>query len=53
MANVVAGRRFKPEEYLAGELTSQASFYPRTPVHVSLEVEDPGDTAVNYNINFR
>ena len=49
---LVAGRRFVPEEYLAGELTAQANFWPGTPVHVSLEVKDPGEDAVNYNINF-
>jgi predicted Zn finger-like uncharacterized protein len=50
---LVAGRRFEPEDYLSGEVESGELLLPLTPVHVSLEVEDPGEVAVNYNISFR
>ena len=50
---LVAGRRFRPDEYLGGEADPSGLMNPLTPIHVSLEVEDPGESAVNYNINFR
>lgn len=51
--NLVAGRRFQPEEYLAGELAGSLLMQPRTPIHVELAIEDPGDDAVNYFLTFR
>lgn len=44
----VAGRRFKPEEYLGGELTGSRLMPIGQPVHIGLEVRDPGPRAVNY-----
>ena len=49
----IAARRFKPEEYLAGELKGATMFAPMTPVHIALAVEDPGTDAVSYYIQFR
>ena len=49
----IAARRFKPEEYLAGELKGATMFAPMTPVHIALSVEDPGTDAVSYYIQFR
>lgn len=46
----VASRRFKPEEYLQGDLKDLASMPTNTPLHISLEIVDPGDKAVNYNL---
>ncbi len=51
--NLVAGRRFKPDEYLAGELDGATLLPSLTPVHITLEIEDPGAEAVNYRISFR
>ncbi|MEM1434490.1 MAG: DUF3426 domain-containing protein [Pseudomonadota bacterium] len=51
--DVVAGRRFKPSEYLAGELMGQTEIPAQTPVRVQLEIEDLGEDAINYNITFR
>lgn len=45
---LVAGRRFEPEEYLAGEAEGMDRIPPRTPVQVELTIEDPGPDAVNY-----
>lgn len=39
--HLVAGRRFKPAEYLHGEVSVESLMQPRTPVHVSLEIERP------------
>lgn len=48
----VTTRRFKPNEYLSGELTGQQEMPPQTPIHVSLEILDPGTQAVNYSLSF-
>ncbi len=49
----IAARRFKPSDYLAGELKGATMFAPMTPVHIALEIEDPGPEAVSYFIQFR
>jgi predicted Zn finger-like uncharacterized protein len=48
--NVVASRRFTPDEYLAGEVAGINSIPARTPVHIALEILDPGQNAVSYSI---
>lgn len=48
----VATRRFKPSEYLSGELAGQQEMPPQTPIHISLEILDPGTQAVNYSLSF-
>ena len=48
--SAVASRRFAPEEYLHGDLFGMESMPTNTPLHVSLEIVDPGDRAVNYNL---
>ena len=49
---LLASRRFKPSEYLAGELAGQAEMPPQIPIHVSLDILDPGAQAVNYSLSF-
>ncbi|MFC0711937.1 DUF3426 domain-containing protein [Azorhizophilus paspali] len=49
---IVATRRFKPNEYLGGELAGQQEMPPQTPIHISLEILDPGTQAVNYSLSF-
>lgn len=49
---LLASRRFKPSEYLAGELAGQAQMPPQTPIHISMDILDPGAQAVNYSIHF-
>lgn len=49
----LANRRFKPREYLAGELAGQSQMPPQTPIHISLDILDPGQEAVNYSLNFQ
>lgn len=48
----VASRRFMPEEYRSGELEHLERMPPDVPVHVSFEIQDPGENAVNYNLRF-
>lgn len=49
---VVASRRFKPSEYLGGELAGQTRMPPQTPIHIALEILDPGPQAMNYSLSF-
>ena len=49
---LLASRRFKPGEYLAGELAGKAEMPPQTPIHISLDILDPGTQAVNYSLSF-
>lgn len=49
---IIAQRRIKPAEYLSGELLSWEKFPVNQPVHISLEIMDPGKDAVNYNLKF-
>ncbi|WP_111641210.1 DUF3426 domain-containing protein [Marinimicrobium alkaliphilum] len=46
--NTLASRRFSPEEYLRGELTGHRLMPRNQPVHLTLELVDPGPEAVNY-----
>ncbi|EKF73349.1 hypothetical protein A11A3_14330 [Alcanivorax hongdengensis A-11-3] len=46
----VASRRFLPSEYRQGDLSDMRTMPPGTPLHISLEIVDPGDQAVNYNL---
>lgn len=48
----VAGRRFKPSEYLSGALLKLNSLPANTPLHLALSIFDPGDEAINYHVNF-
>lgn len=50
---LVAGRRFQPAEYLAGEAADMTLMPARTPVQIELEIEDPGPEAVNYTMKIR
>lgn len=46
----VATRHFTPKEYLAGELAGMQYIPERQPVHITLEISDPGPDAVNYTL---
>lgn len=48
----VAVRRFRPEEYLSGELAGARLMPPQTPIHVALSMLDPGEQAVSYTLEF-
>jgi predicted Zn finger-like uncharacterized protein len=50
---LVAGRRFSPDEYLPADFGNDRMMPPNTPIHVSLEIVDPGRDAVNYTLSFR
>lgn len=50
---LIASRRFKPGEYLSGELAGKDEMPPQTPIHIALDILDPGPKAVNYSLSFR
>lgn len=50
---LIASRSFKPSEYLSGELAGQSEMPPQVPIHIALDILDPGATAVNYSLNFQ
>ncbi len=47
---VLASRRFKPSEYLAGELAGEALMPAGIPIHIGFEIVHPGAEAVSYQI---
>lgn len=49
---LLASRRFKPSEYLAGELAGKTEMPSQTPIHIALDILDPGSKAVNYSLSF-
>jgi predicted Zn finger-like uncharacterized protein len=50
--HLIASRRFKPGEYLRGDLEGLAEMPPQTPIHIALDILDPGPKAVNYSLSF-
>lgn len=48
--NIVAMRSFTPREYLQGEMANIRHMPAGSPVHIALEVVDPGVNAVNYRM---
>lgn len=49
---LIASRRFKPSEYLSGDLSGQTEMPPQVPIHIALDILDPGKRAVNYSLSF-
>lgn len=47
---IVASRHLKPMEYLKGEARLLRRMPPGTPIRISLDIVDPGSTAVNYSL---
>ncbi|KJH75946.1 DUF3426 domain-containing protein [Pseudomonas sp. ES3-33] len=50
--HLIARRQFKPGEYLNGDLEGMAEMPPQTPIHIALDILDPGSKAVNYSLSF-
>ncbi|WGL15012.1 DUF3426 domain-containing protein [Microbulbifer bruguierae] len=46
----VASRRFTPGDYLKGELAGRKLMPTGSPVHIALDIVDPGAEAVNYEL---
>lgn len=47
----VSARRLTPAEYLTGELTGRINMPVKQPVHIAIEISDPGPEAVGYKIS--
>lgn len=52
LGNTLAGRVFEPTEYLGGELSATDDMPPDTPIHLTIELVDPGPQAVGYGMRF-
>lgn len=50
--NVIAHRLFSPQEYLAGEASGLTMMPVATPIHIALDIQDPGPKANNYQVRF-
>ncbi|MEH6565013.1 MAG: zinc-ribbon and DUF3426 domain-containing protein [Halopseudomonas sp.] len=48
----VSEKRFRPEEYLGGELAGRDLMPPQTPIHIALSMLAPGPRATSYNLDF-
>ena len=48
----VASRHFQAREFLGGELAGSREIPSGQPIRLSLEIIDPGQDAVNYNLSF-
>jgi len=46
----VASRDFTAKEYLAGELAGRKLIPIQQPIHLSLNILDPGESAINYQV---
>lgn len=46
----IAARRFEAKEYLGGELAGKSDMPVNQPVHIAIEIADPGPEAVSYFI---
>ncbi|WP_257294732.1 DUF3426 domain-containing protein [Endozoicomonas sp. YOMI1] len=49
---LVANRTFTPSEYLGGELAGSDEMPKAQPIRLGLEIIDPGEQAVNYQLTF-
>lgn len=47
---VVAKQIFYPSEYLHGELSGLTLMPSKNPIHLELDIEDPGPDAINYKL---
>ena len=50
--NIVANRRFRPQEYLDNMYNRFLLMESGTPVHITLPVLDPGSDAINFEFTF-
>lgn len=48
----LTSRRFRPEEYLSGELAGASLMPSQIPIHVGLSMLDPGQQAGSYRLEF-
>lgn len=50
---VVARRTFYPQEYLDANVDLREGMPPESPIQIALEIQDPGQNAVNFEFNFK
>ena len=47
---LLAARSLQPTDYLRGELAGATKMQVNQPIQISLEIVDPGEAAVNYQL---
>jgi len=47
----VAARRLVPHDYLSGELFGRTHMPVKQPIHIAIEIADPGNEAIGYKIS--
>lgn len=47
---IIAQRTFSEDDYLKGELSGKQLFEPSSPIRIALDIKDPGEDAVNYEM---
>lgn len=52
VGDIIAARRFTPDEYLPFPHASEDKFMPTTPISVRMNLVDPGEQVVGYELNF-
>lgn len=52
VGDIIAARRFAPHEYLPIEGIAKDKFPPITPVSIQINLVDPGEKVVGYELNF-
>ena len=50
--SLVASQVFDPTQYLGGEMIGEKQMPAQQPIHLSLEIVDPSEKAVNYTLVF-
>ncbi|MEZ5595543.1 MAG: DUF3426 domain-containing protein [Pseudomonadales bacterium] len=51
--DLVAWKRFAPQDYLVGAARSARAIPPKTPVRISLQVSDPGSLSYSYEFTLK
>ena len=51
--NPVAGRYFLPNTYLDAKVDIKEGIKPDTPIRAVIEINDPGELAINYDFDFK
>ena len=50
--HLVASQRYDPAQYLSGDVMLEDKMVPQTPVHVSIDINNPGDIPLNFKVRF-
>jgi len=52
VGQILASRKFNPQDYMDVDINLRKGMPPGSPIQISLEIVDPGKTAVNFEFDF-